>query len=173
MNCNFNPRSREGSDSNIHRQYRGNDHFNPRSREGSDAIWKKHFTEGITFQSTLPRRERRDLEKAFYGGDNISIHAPAKGATGELYIKQYRCHISIHAPAKGATDSMSAVGVGVEDFNPRSREGSDSCLFCAHSVYFSFQSTLPRRERPLTAWIMLKFAHFNPRSREGSDRNRT
>ena len=56
---NFNPRSREGSDcisalDNLRTLY----DFNPRSREGSD-------------------RTKTEMEKAI----DISIHAPAKGAT--------------------------------------------------------------------------------------------
>ena len=55
--------------------------------------------------------------------------------------------ISIHAPAKGATVLSHLLTQLLQDFNPRSREGSDpsppSCTF------------LP--------------SHFNPRSREGSD----
>ena len=34
---------------------------------------------------------------------NISIHAPAKGATGIIKINSSPSNISIHAPAKGAT----------------------------------------------------------------------
>ena len=54
--------------------------------------------------------------------------------------------ISIHAPAKGATYPLSA------------------CF-----ISNSFQSTLPRRERPLRSHRALHSEHFNPRSREGSD----
>ena len=55
------------------------------------------------------------------------------------------------------------------DFNPRSRVGSD--VFCRNiSAYiFLFQSTLPRRERPLMLRITRKIRNFNPRSRVGSD----
>ena len=34
-----------------------------------------------TFQSTLPRRERRTLWKPWHSRKAVSIHAPAKGAT--------------------------------------------------------------------------------------------
>ena len=34
--------------------------------------------------------------------------------------------ISIHAPAKGATAEERGVSMGVANFNPRSREGSDA-----------------------------------------------
>ncbi len=75
--------------------------FNPRSREGSDAALDSlnrkmeisihapakgatmeytHSASYRQFQSTLPRRERRELAKVLQTS-NISIHAPAKGAT--------------------------------------------------------------------------------------------
>ncbi len=124
---NFNPRSREGSDRSetllplassisIHapakgatngRIGKGTDHsnFNPRSREGSDP------------------------DRSFCLCNNrISIHAPAKGATGYIVKFFHAIHISIHAPAKGATQVLAEGVETREDFNPRSREGSD-CNF--------------------------------------------
>ena len=77
----------------------------------------------------------------------ISIHAPAKGATESLKCESIGLLISIHAPAKGAT--MKSVSPG----SP-----------------IRFQSTLPRRERPLSVDALpLDHLYFNPRSREGSD----
>ena len=82
------------------------------------------FTNRLKFQSTLPRRERRsrysDLCGSLYfnprsreGSDvygfevvymmDISIHAPAKGATRFARNTGANLFISIHAPAKGAT----------------------------------------------------------------------
>ena len=121
----FNPRSREGSDSypsltptfaiiSIHAPAKGAtrmgrllnqraENFNPRSREGSD------YCSG-----------------AYGKYSGISIHAPAMGAT-RLQNKGFQFEdISIHAPAKGATRGRGA------DVDRR-------CIF---------QSTLPRRERP-------------------------
>ena len=57
---NFNPRSREGSDALVNIVTEVAKNFNPRSREGSDT---EKFAE-----------LQREL---------ISIHAPAKGATGQ------------------------------------------------------------------------------------------
>ena len=79
----------------------------------------------------------------------------------------------------------------IENFNPRSREGSDKYAPFCNVFYFLFQSTLPRRERPYVAREVVdrrkfqstlprrerrdhrtysnKKLHFNPRSREGSD----
>ena len=78
--------------------------------------------------------------------------------------------ISIHAPARGATATNIENGKYSGDFNPRSREGSDDittpkCGYCDR-----FQSTLPRGERlrsgGSSGWLCID---FNPRSREGSD----
>ena len=121
--------------------------------------------------------------------------------------------ISIHAPAKGATRGTCAKDTFSANFNPRSREGSDkagrrtdyvipisihapakgatSLAIWIKSVV-KFQSTLPRRERLFRSYGMtglriisihapakgatqvlrslpLPFLYFNPRSREGSD----
>ena len=76
--------------------------FNPRSREGSDGIlW------------------------GLYNENNVSIHAPAKGATRQVFIVVSYCQVSIHAPAKGATEITEYMDYHVTSFNPRSREGSD------------------------------------------------
>ena len=57
------------------------------------------------------------------------------------------------------------------DFNPRSREGSDGGIAFRYPPHYSFQSTLPRGERPLlSSYLKPKLINFNPRSREGSDK---
>ena len=99
--------------------------FNPRSREGSDLL------------------ARAELVKR----DVISIHAPAKGATGKFAFTLQQVAISIHAPAKGATLRLISRSRRIDHFNPRSREGSD----------------------PLRRRFLQQHWHFNPRSREGSD----
>ena len=76
--------------------------FNPRSREGSDAELEKHAD-----------------------WVDISIHAPARGATRHMAEQTIYFSISIHAPARGATSVVDAFGV----------------------LTGEFQSTLPRGER--------------------------
>ena len=144
----FNPRSREGSDQRREPvPYYGRD-FNPRSREGSDAA----------------------LFSPTFSPINISIHAPAKGATA----------IALSAAS------------GVSDFNPRSREGSDEFgLFMSRQEYnFNPRSRegsddtaarIQERPAPISIHAPAKGAtrevakatkrnmNFNPRSREGSD----
>ena len=55
----------------------------------------------------------------------ISIHAPAGGATIERYQLYVDNAISIHAPAGGATVKDMDCLQSLENFNPRSRRGSD------------------------------------------------
>ena len=103
----FNPRSREGSDVVfIHWSFIVA-YFNPRSREGSDEQSFPNLTELLT----------------------ISIHAPAKGATGLFSLWKVDKIISIHAPAKGATINVAW-----------------------SQLIDKFQSTLPRRERRYNKW---------------------
>ena len=121
--------------------------FNPRSREGSDFRTLFRLLAYVIFQSTLPRRERRKSGSQCCYGTEISIHAPAKGATTWEYRTTQKLRISIHAPAKGATYTNAYYNCRRWYFNPRSREGSDKVM---DSESF-------------------KISHFNPRSREGSD----
>ena len=102
---------------------------------------------------------------------DVSIHAPARGAT-HAWKALSRAHcVSIHAPARGATINGDYCSSTWTCFNPRSRAGSDSSDHLAQcagqnvsihapargatrartacSSIRLFQSTLPRGERPL------------------------
>ena len=99
------------------------------------------------FQSTLPRGERRYV-RVSTGKQDISIHAPARGATRIRTGDERGFYISIHAPARGATISVLQSSIGK-----------------------IFQSTLPRGERRVVSSNGVCIGtDFNPRSREGSDK---
>ena len=123
------------------------------------------------FQSTLPR-----VERPF---DRLADGLPSD--------------ISIHAPASGATPRILQESIKESDFNPRSREWSDGTpleddmwaaifqstlprverrkLLCNSCTLYGFQSTLPRVERRTAARrYRYTIGNFNPRSREWSDR---
>mgnify|MGYP000979309814 CR=1 FL=1 len=142
----FNSRSREGSDSqriktlsditvSIHAPARGATppqllqnmqqlRFNSRSREGSDASGSFSSFVGIVFQFTLPRGERLlSSSYALCQGD-VSIHAPARGAT---------------------LNEALLYTVSVFQFTlPRGERLASETL---RSPHLSFQFTLPRGER--------------------------
>ena len=165
----FNPRSRAGSDHRYRLSLAGRQHFNPRSRAGSDLPASVLWIAGSSFQSTLPRGERLPLPPAGLAPGDISIHAPARGATGaprrsplpdvnfnprsragsdiSNVETDFDNGISIHAPARGATGAAEIRIAGLENFNPRSRAGSDGCPTTTGRHARTFQSTLPRGER--------------------------
>ena len=107
------------------------------------------------FQSSLPQGERRSKVDQFLDLVKISIHAPTRGATDRLlYLSEVR-HISIHAPTRGAT------------LTPRKRSRRNTisihaptrgatCFMGYHFLIQTFQSTLPRGERLLSAQAAIK-----------------
>ena len=131
------------------------------------------------------------LEVAMKKTKEISIHAPAWGATVQLAEVRAREEISIHAPAWGATFSRRCLRSGLKNFNPRSRMGSDAITnkpaparrISIHAPAWGATPPNPHRGRggPISihapAWgatVGLRGnnfvqSHFNPRSRMGSD----
>ena len=101
--------------------------FNPRSRRGSDFNLGQG---GIILQK-------------------VSIHAPAGGATNRIW----HCFDSacFNPRSRGGSDALRGryfcKGIC---FNPRSRGGSDRYQHELFLQLISFQSTLPRGERPWT-----------------------
>ena len=100
------------------------------------------------FQSTRPRGARRDHPSLDEISENVSIHAPAWGATLNQQPQAGRAagfnprarvgrdpplprgsvaasHVSIHAPAWGATRTQFVVSPSLNCFNPRARVGRD------------------------------------------------
>ena len=99
--------------------------FNPRSREGSDLFLDQTPFYVVTFQSTLPRGERRKRSPRRQGyhhfnprsregsdyipGNTHALHALfqstlPRGERRQESRQRRTCHrISIHAPARGAT----------------------------------------------------------------------
>ena len=121
----FNPRSREGSDCfDCLTSFCHND-FNPRSREGSDSSALDPQDTLLLFQSTLPRRERRILYKFRLQRDQISIHAPAKGATRTWETSSLAWQFQSTLPRRERHPCGCIGYFNCNNFNPRSREGSD------------------------------------------------
>ena len=125
--------------------------FNPRTRVGCD--WAPGWGTSRRTRCFNPRtRVGCDVLTKIYesGGDPVSIHAPAWGATtrrpcpGVLVF-----HVSIHAPAWGATFPPFPAAALSAGFNPRTRVGCDSAPFRLPQPPREFQSTHPRGVRHL------------------------
>ena len=121
----FNPRSREGSDDVLSSNDFIFHDFNPRSREGSDYYSENPASDGTTFQSTLPRGERRNSNPVITSRHNFNPRS--REGSDDEYLKEIGGvkRISIHAPARGATAGERVKLLLAMHFNPRSREGSD------------------------------------------------
>src|SRR5690606_24045809 len=77
--------------------------FNPRARVGRDEALARRYKNRIKFQSTRPRGARHAIAIGHWSFANVSIHAPAWGATRLYPPRTYR----------------------VDCFNPRARVGRD------------------------------------------------
>ena len=164
----FNSRAREGRDISAFRPDSCRIRFNSRAREGRDILRLVSSVICCSFNSRA--REGRDLARG--RGD------------------PHPCQVSIHAPARGATGIDDALGVA-GCFNSRAREGRDKVAHALdmlgwfqftrprgarhmagwkHGLGGMFQFTRPRGARPLIV-LTVRFhsSSFNSRAREGRD----
>ena len=101
---NFNPRSRMGSDERRMVALLDDGKFQSTLPHGERLFLKNLGLTIWKFQSTLPHGERlADTLESIQADFDISIHAPAWGATILRLILLSGKWISIHAPAWGAT----------------------------------------------------------------------
>ena len=99
----------------------------------------------------------------------ISIHAPARGATGSASTNVQVHMISIHAPARGATVNLFGLTYYF-DISIHAPARGATRLTIQNRKEMVFQSTLPRGERLGAIFSKCsRINYFNPRSREGSD----
>ena len=141
----FNSRAREGRDNAAPLTQPTTGCFNSRAREGRDLKAVKLRGPANCFNSRA--REGRDgAEVAWAARVRVSIHAPARGATGTIYHSKKSAEVSIHAPARGATRTF--------------RECESA---------WTFQFTRPRGARRRKVQPQDKADCFNSRAREGRD----
>ena len=77
----FNPRSYKRSDKDTLLTVYTQGAFNPRSYKRSDNHTRLSLYPSFYFQSTLLQEERRSTFSNFKLSNNLSIHAPTRGAT--------------------------------------------------------------------------------------------
>ena len=108
------------------------------------------------FQSTLPRRERPapDPDRRLHKNFNPRSH---EGSDGRSTRCEHSIKISIHAPTKGATSVLTRLHAhpSFQSTLPR-RERPYIPGICLFPLLF--QSTLPRRERPNSSNCLLQSA---------------
>jgi len=189
----FNPRTRAGCDKypassnhrwdvSIHAPARGataagylvirySARFNPRTRAGCDIPFSRYFAIHISFnprtRAGCDQRNPRCVSPS-----DVSIHAPARGATNNSRIDRYFLCVSIHAPARGATAYRIAFqNSPLVSIHAPARGATATTIVSDRSK--KFQSTHPRGVRRPT-FIMPRQVplSFNPRTRAGCDRKR-
>ena len=186
--------------------------FNPRSREGSDSSGTPDPPSVVEFQSALPRGERPsgtpdppsvvEFQSALPRGERrtywICLHGfypdfnprSREGSDFQFVLCASHKYISIRAPARGATVEFFQRCLA-DIFQSALPRGERHRIVTSHHAMWIFQSALPRGERPkvlLPDVIIMEFQsalprgerrclivsfriykNFNPRSREGSD----
>ena len=100
-------------------------YFNPRSHEGSDADWIRS------------RRRNSYFNPLSHEGSDLMLTYRLRGERDF----NPRSH-------EGSDSALWEMLMSSDYFNPRSHEGSDANRLNFHTSIESFQSTLPRGERP-------------------------
>ena len=174
----FNPRSHERSDGSqritraasnisIHAPTRGATahqgvdvaevgDFNPRSHERSDGIPSQEMITGLTFQSTLPREERRDATLLHIP---IFYFNPRSHERSDNPVHTERDqHHDFNPRSHERSDTIDVGPVNAsEDFNPRSHERSDD-IFGDAGISGAISIHAPTRGA--TAILHKKFVYF-------------
>jgi len=125
------------------------------------------------FQSTPPRGGRLSEGENPNVYHDVSIHAPARGATVLLLLAILRLFVSIHAPARGATTMCSVSIFSPQSFNPRPRAGGDPRRSSWPRSPLMFQSTPPRggRRELFRGLLPLKHVSIHAPARGATDRH--
>ena len=143
--------------------------FNPRPRAGGDAALPEGTKRINQFQSTPPRGGRRRSWHITWGRNRFQS-TPPRGGRPELLAMMVRIvQVSIHAPARGATNAPMSALDRAGGFNPRPRAGGDTrrrdLPFPAHRF-----NPRPRAGGDKAVDVAGGVAKsFNPRPRAGGD----
>ncbi len=98
--------------------------FNSRAREGRDQV--EHLgVLGVDVSIHAPARGATVDRISIPVIAHVSIHAPARGATRPDGRQHRHSDVSIHAPARGATSAGGIAHSRAPRFNSRAREGRD------------------------------------------------
>ena len=170
----FNPRSRAGSDtSSAYNHQRYSDVSIHAPARGATSAGHGRCLGQSTFQSTLPRGERRQAAQDPVAACDVSIHAPARGATCAPISERVQADGSFNPRSRAGSDLMrsctSPWPIGC--FNPRSRAGSDvRSMRHVMRIGTSFNPRSRAGSDGCAAWTSpIAVSRFNPRSRAGSD----
>ena len=124
---------------------------------------------GKMFQSTRPRGARPDGKLHIVSDNKFQSTRPRGARRAILNLYNRHQDVSIHAPARGATHHKARPG---KPWLFQSTRPRGARLFVASGEYpqMQFQSTRPRGARHSVSTILRCFWRFNPRARAGRDK---
>ena len=99
--------------------------FNSRTRKGCDSTRSGWSQPGDEVSIHAPVKGATRSCRPVSWRRRVSIHAPVKGATAILRYIEDDGAVSIHAPVKGATRTSPFAVVTIPRFNSRTRKGCD------------------------------------------------
>ncbi len=120
----INPRPRAGGDPTASARPTRSRSFNPRPRAGGDMAGEVcYLPNDVSIHA--PARGATEITNRGLVKTLVSIHAPARGATEGGNCESQLHQVSIHAPARGATSADATEHADNQCFNPRPRAGGD------------------------------------------------
>ena len=133
-----------------------------KSPNGIDTGWQ--------FQFTRPRGARLDFSDVSRRFWRFQFTRPRGARLDRVHQVRRGEDVSIYAPARGATLIRLTTGI-LRSFNSRAREGRDSAQ-PRYTGNGQFQFTRPRGARLRVPVRLLPSRGFNSRAREGRDKAR-
>ena len=144
----FNPRARVGRDISQWRFEYCVLQFQSTRPRGARRASSSRAPSAVSFQSTRPRGARLALDRDSVQALQVSIHAPAWGATLAGDVQPAEWFVSIHAPAWGATSSYGVSCNSSSSFQSTRPRGARPSSRVGFQERLAFQSTRPRGARP-------------------------
>ena len=169
MKLDFNPRSRKGSDRKARAQRTEITKFQSTLPQGERRKYAPGQAVPVIFQSTLPQGERHIRQLGTQLSQQFQSTLPQGERQERIFMSLLYRKISIHAPARGATGWTNS-WVPQTQFQSTLPQGERRAIAAAIFLLRQFQSTLPQGERQSgPASDCGVTTYFNPRSRKGSD----
>ena len=164
----FNPRTRTGCDALWVRFRPRQIWFQSTHPHGVRRAVPECGVQSLLFQSTHPHGVRPATTRR--SRLRLSFNPRTRtGCDGSCLGHQPGEQVSIHAPARGATPPRRARRAARGSFNPRTRTGCDSIGAPSAYLMHEFQSTHPHGVRPRLRRYRGRVLCFNPRTRTGCD----
>ncbi len=146
-NESFNPRPRAGGDIEDRMQVYKVASFNPRPRAGGDGRGSMGMNRTDMFQSTPPRGGRREGWDYESTGNDVSIHAPARGATKAWAGYNSRITLFQSTPPRGGRRQQPVRASKINGFQSTPPRGGRHVMTFLFPGIIRFQSTPPRGGR--------------------------